>query len=204
MIRIHRVVRRTCAEGPGVRFCIWTQGCAHQCPGCFARDTWDPQDGEAWNADEVIAAIRQEAAHIEGITLLGGEPFDQAAEMAEVAEAARRMGLSVMAFTGYTHEQLRQRADAARLLAACDLLADGPYIEALRSFSRPWVGSSNQRFVFLTDRYDESILACGNRMELRVGRDGALLLNGMGELDKLQKILCSGLAAGERGHRDSI
>lgn len=192
MLRVHRIVERTKAEGPGQRFCIWVQGCNHGCTGCFAQDTWDNAQGMLYNESDITKLITRNATEIEGITLLGGEPFDQTKALAPIVETAKMLGLSVMAFTGYMYEYLIELNDPhlTRLLKATDLLIDGPYIERLRDFSRPWVGSSNQRFIFLSDRYNENIIYhCSNQFEIRVDSRGRILVNGMGDQERLRQVI---------------
>ncbi|WP_065571954.1 4Fe-4S single cluster domain-containing protein [Microbacterium oleivorans] len=188
-LRWSRFVPATAAEGPGVRAAVWVQGCAVRCPGCFNPHLWaargalqgDPADlAERW-VDEA------RAAGSEGLTLLGGEPFDQAGALAVVAEAFRAAGLGVMAFSGYTLDRLRSwsadRDDVARLLAATDLLCDGPYLADLPDTRRPWIGSRNQSIRALTPRYAadvERIVRDGGRdsLEVRISADGAVSVNG--------------------------
>ncbi len=74
------------------------------------------------------------------------------------------------------------------MLQYTDVLIDGPYIEALRSFAVPMIGSSNQRFHFLTDRYSMEDIP-PNRIEARVDSDGRLVCNGMGDFEKLKEIM---------------
>ncbi len=87
--------------------------------------------GEPWSLDALTAeldkATRQE---IEGITLLGGEPFTQAPAAARFAALAQRRELSVMVFSGFTLPQLHSRrdSDVTRLLEQTDLLVDGPFL----------------------------------------------------------------------------
>lgn len=161
-LNVARVIERTRAEGPGLRLCVWAQGCARNCPGCCNRSmqAFEPRDVMA--TGELIRRIEKVWASPEppeGITLLGGEPFLQAAGLARVAERVRRLGGTVLAFSGYTLEELR-RGDlpgAERLLAATDVLVDGPYLAQHVENRRNWVGSTNQRFHYLTDAYDASI-----------------------------------------------
>ena len=181
-MRIHRYVSLTAAEGPGQRFCLWVQGCPHHCPGCFNPETWAADGGVEIAPEEMLEKILAVRDRIEGITLLGGEPFEQPGELAWLCEQVQKAGLGVLAFTGYTLETLKARCDPAtdRLLRQVDLLLDGPYIQAKQDFSRPWIGSSNQRFLYLTDRYrPEQIAACQNRLEVRVGKDGVIQVNGI-------------------------
>ncbi len=195
MLRIHRIIPRTKVEGPGVRFCIWVQGCHNRCPGCFATDTWDPTKGTCVPVETVIAQLRTETAGLEGITFLGGEPMEQADKLSRVAEAARAEGLSVITFTGCRFEELQQRRDPGihRLLALTDLLIDGPYLEQRPEKDRPLVGSENQRFLFLTDRYcQKDIDGIQNGFEVRIGEKGQVQINGMGDIKKLQQNIVGG------------
>lgn len=185
-MRIHRLLSQTKAEGPGLRFCIWAQGCSHACPGCFAEALWDPAGGEEIGADEIIRQIALQTGKIRGVTILGGEPFEQAAELGEIAAFAQNAGMDVITFTGSTLEALRTKPEAALLLTNTDLLIDGPYVQKLQDFSRPLVGSKNQKFRFLTQRFSpEEINSYKNRIEVRVGPDGAVRMNGMGDLNRL-------------------
>ena len=76
------------------------------------------------------------------------------------------------------------------LLEQTDLLIDGPYLQEQRDFSRPLVGSRNQQFRFLTERYSPADLErCRNRVEVRLGKEGVLRVNGMGDFGALEAIL---------------
>jgi len=201
-MRLHRLIPRTRAEGPGMRFTLWVQGCRNACPGCYSTALWDPNGGCEHSVGDVIRQIR-ETNGIEGVTFLGGEPMEQAAELAQIAAQARQIGLSVLTFTGLTYEQLLEERDPNRLalLKNTDLLIDGPYVKELHDTSRPWVGSKNQRYLFLTDRYSmEDIEKCRNRVEFRLDKNGILRLNGMGDFAALEEILTDMI----RGNEDGI
>jgi anaerobic ribonucleoside-triphosphate reductase activating protein len=199
-LRWSRFLAATQAEGPGVRAAVWVQGCSVKCPGCFNPHLWSEKGGQDDDprqlADAWVAQAR--AAGSEGITLLGGEPFDQAAAMGVVAEAFRDAGLTVMTFTGYRLEQVRswsaERADIRKLLEATDLLADGPYLADQPERSRPWIGSTNQGLTALTHRYADlmgDITRSGglDRLEIRIGRDGTIAVNGWADDDALEILL---------------
>lgn len=126
----------------------------------------------------------------EGITLLGGEPFDQAAGVAELAEMAQLSGLGVVTFTGYRLANLRQTGgDATSLLAHTDMLVDGPYVAGLPERARALVGSSNQQFIHLTERYGRYEPArVSNRVEIRVMDDGEIEVAGYLESDRLAEL----------------
>lgn len=198
-MRIHKIIERTTAEGPGVRFCIWVQGCQRHCTGCFNPDTWPQQGGIEVSPEELIFRILT-VPNIEGVTLLGGEPMEQARELSVVAAAVRREGLSVLCFSGYTLEEIEgsRSEDMLSLLSHTDLLIDGPFIQEEKDLSRPWLGSKNQRYCFLTDRYCMAdVERSRNRMEIRILPSGEVVLNGMAD-DTVRHRLEQLLYEGER------
>ncbi|MFG1638973.1 4Fe-4S single cluster domain-containing protein [Amycolatopsis sp. NPDC049252] len=184
LLNLHRIVDVTAAEGPGLRCAVWTQGCSVRCPGCFNPQTWTTRGGTLLPWQELVSRVLA-VEGIEGVTLLGGEPFDQPEPLGAFASAVRSEGLSVMTFTGHVLEDLPPSA----LLDATDLLVDGPFLADRPEPTRPWVGSVNQRFHFLTDRYDESIFATPNRLELTIAPDGAIELNGFATTEVLEALL---------------
>lgn len=188
-IRWARFLDATTAEGPGIRSALWVQGCSVRCPGCFNPRMWGERGGSVTATRETAErwADAALAASAEGVTLLGGEPFDQADAVATVAETFRAAGLTVMAFSGYTLERLERwagvRDDIARLLAATDLLCDGPYLRDLPDARRPWIGSRNQGIRALTPVYAEHVRRIdaegeADRLEVRIGLDGTIAVNG--------------------------
>ena len=84
---------------------------------------------------------------LSGITLSGGEPFAQCEPMAALARGAKEMGLHVMAYSGYTFEQLLDMPEARPLLESVDVLVDGPFLKDKRSLALNFRGSSNQRIL---------------------------------------------------------
>jgi anaerobic ribonucleoside-triphosphate reductase activating protein len=188
-LRVHRVLEHTIAEGPGPRACVWVQGCSIRCPGCFNPHTWDAGGGHAMEA-EILGEHLAGLTGIQGVTFLGGEPFDQAAPLAIVGERVRAAGGSVMTFTGHTFERLQAATEShwQRLLATTDLLVDGPFDWRRPDHARPWVGSTNQRFWFLTDRYAHLDLRADvlpDRVEVHLHPDGRVLVNGMARREVL-------------------
>ena len=181
--RIANIVDCTEAEGPGRRLAIWFQGCPLRCVGCCNPEMLSFSGGNEIEVSELVRRIRDAASDllIEGITLLGGEPFAHAAPAAEIAEQVQAMGLTVMVFSGYQLVELQSRIDrdVARLLAATDLLVDGPYDQTQPDSIRRWIGSMNQQIHTLSDRYDEDD-ACwrqSNTLEMRF-EGGELSVNG--------------------------
>ena len=185
MLRVGARVPVTQAEGPGGRFAVWLQGCSLRCPGCCNPHLFETDGGALVPAAVLLAEVATVRGLIEGVTLLGGEPFEQAAALAPFASGVRALGLSVLAFSGSRLEELRARRDpgALALLAATDVLVDGRYEATRPETDRLWAGSTNQRFHYLTNRYTSAIErpAPGEALrtvEIRLGPDGRLSQNG--------------------------
>ena len=179
VVRVAMVVPRTEAEGPGSRYAVWVQGCPLRCPGCCNPEMLEFAGGEERDPEDMVEEAC--SAGVEGVSLLGGEPFAHADGLAALAEGARARGLSVMIYSGYTLDELRALPGEGprRLLAAADLLVDGRFEAAQRSARRRWIGSDNQVMHFLSSRYspDDPRLAGPNHLELRL-RGGVLTLSG--------------------------
>lgn len=191
-INIYKLIPKTSVEGPGNRFCIWVQGCKHHCSGCFAKQTWKFGIGKDYNIDELFVQIKS-IPDIEGITLLGGEPFEQASSLATLTQKVKQSGLSVVCFTGYKIEELEAstKPEIHNLLKNIDLLIDGKFEQEKFDLSRPWVGSSNQRYLFLTDFYCwDDLKNYHNKIEMRIAQDGKLEINGMGDFENIQEKFC--------------
>lgn len=185
---IHRFEAHTRVEGPGLRACIWVQGCPIGCDGCFNPATWSHQGGRLMNVETLAEMIIREKdtldESIEGVTFLGGEPFQQAEGLAQLGRMLKREGLSIVTFSGFEYESILKanRKDWQELLEVTDLLIDGPYVKEKHDLSRPWVGSSNQSYRFLTNRYldlKEKLSMIPNKLEVHIRPDGKILINGM-------------------------
>jgi len=191
VLRIAAIVDDTRAEGPGRRWALWVQGCSIRCAGCCNPEMFDERRGRSVGIDKLAARIAEARAHgVEGVTFLGGEPFEQAAGLAALAHRAKALAMTVMVFSGYTLDELRARGDAAELLALTDLLVDGRYDRA-RPEPRPpagrrWIGSANQVMHFLSAAYspDDPEMRGDNTIEIRLSKDG-LRINGWPSADRL-------------------
>lgn len=147
-MRIAGTVQDSIVDGPGFRFTVFTQGCSHHCPGCHNPHTHDPAGGTEHTIEELVERMRSNPL-TDGLTLSGGEPFEQAEDCLLLARAAHENGLSVWSYTGYLFEYLRDQGTEAQraLLAEVDVLVDGPFLLAERTLSLPWRGSRNQRLI---------------------------------------------------------
>lgn len=146
------------ANGPGVRVSLFVSGCTHHCKGCFNEVAWDFNYGEPFDSaveEKLIAMLRP--AHIKGLTLLGGEPFEPQNQAALVSFLERvrdaYLDKSIWAFSGYlfdTHILPGKLGDpqiTSRILRCLDVLVDGPFVEEKKDLSLRFRGSSNQRVI---------------------------------------------------------
>ncbi|MDD4774406.1 MAG: 4Fe-4S single cluster domain-containing protein [Eubacteriales bacterium] len=149
-VRIAGFTEESVVDGPGLRSVIFTQGCPHRCPGCHNPDTHSAEGGYMTDTAELWRKIDANPT-LEGITFSGGEPFLWAPALAAIGRAAHEKKLTVLTYTGYTFEELREAAvsDAGikELLTVTDWLIDGPYIAALRDLTLRFRGSGNQRIL---------------------------------------------------------
>jgi anaerobic ribonucleoside-triphosphate reductase activating protein len=178
--RIHAIEPRSRANGPGARFVIWVQGCTLGCPGCFNPATHVAGSGQERSVSSLLGELAATPG-IEGLTLSGGEPLQQAAAAAELLAGAQTLGLSTLVFSGYTKEEIAQLPGGAAVLAATDVLIDGRY-RAGERLGEGLRGSENQRIHLLTDRYSLAEVESTPVAEVRISRDGVVVLTGVNPL----------------------
>ena len=149
-LQIAGIVDDSIVDGDGCRLTVFVQGCARRCPGCQNPETQPMEGGHAIDT----AAILQQMAEnpiLSGVTFSGGEPFLQPAPLASLARAGHQRGLDVWSYSGFTLEELAERAEKDKatraLLSELDVLVDGPYEEAQRDLTLHFRGSRNQRVI---------------------------------------------------------
>lgn len=150
------------ANGPGVRVSLFVSGCTHHCRECFNPETWDFTYGEEYT-DKVTAEILEalEPDYIQGITVLGGEPFEPSnqRELLPLYRAVRNKypKKSIWVYSGYTLEEDLLRESRARIditdeiLSLIDVLVDGEFVLEKKNISLKFRGSENQRIINLPD-----------------------------------------------------
>jgi anaerobic ribonucleoside-triphosphate reductase activating protein len=180
-VRIHAFEPRSRANGPGARFVVWFQGCTLGCPGCFNPTTHDPDAGRRMPVDALIGELTRARPGIEGLSLSGGEPLQQPAAARAVLDAARALGLSTLAFSGYTLDEIRGLPGGPDVLARLDVLIDGRYVAPDR-LATGLRGSANQRIQLLTDRYALADVEATPVAEIRIGPTGDVVLTGVDPL----------------------
>ena len=149
-IRIAGAVKESIVDGPGLRFAVFTQGCAHHCPECQNPETWDFEGGYDCGIDKILKAM-DENPLLDGITMSGGDPLYQAEASYSLCSKVKEKGLNVVVFTGYTYEELMEleKKDPwiEKLLSVTDILIDGRYEKDKRDLTLIFRGSSNQRVI---------------------------------------------------------
>ncbi len=168
-------------NGPGCRAVIWVQGCLRECPGCFNPASWSFEIDRLISVDALVQQILSNPRN-QGVTFSGGEPFWQAAALADLARQVKAAGLNVMSFTGFTLEQLRSEqgpAGAEELLEQLDILIDGAYVQSLAVHSPDsLVSSSNQRVHLFNPAFQDRLTWASDQMEIHILKDGSRIFTG--------------------------
>ena len=181
MLNLAHVVRRTTALGRGeVRSVVWFQGCPLACPGCIAPE-WQAFKPALQTTPQDLAAWFLRDPDIQDLTLSGGEPTLQSAAAAVFLRLIRReREVRVICFSGYTYEHLRGSPPAPGvddLLAQVDVLVDGSFQGELAHTTQGLRGSSNQNFIYLTDRIPAGSLEQAERkVEIHLHEDSAVMV----------------------------
>ena len=176
-------------SGPGLRWLLFLQGCGRPCTTvCLNPQFLSPARGE-WMTVHDLGIIAEQVAvgtwgTVEGLTLLGGEPTDQAASLELLLPRVRALGLSVMLYSGHRLRWFFEPFNRAarRLLDLSDILVDGPFLPELVNPELRWRGSRNQRVIRLTCRYSEDDLESAMRMRgvtLRLVGGDAVTVSGL-------------------------
>lgn len=146
------------ANGPGVRVSLFVSGCTHRCPGCFNEEAWDFGYGQTFTSEEedkIVAALAP--AHMKGLSLLGGEPFEPDNQRA-LLPLLRRVKAAypnkeIWCYSGYTLDKELWKDSRARcevtdeMLSYIDILVDGRFEQEKKDLSLRFRGSSNQRII---------------------------------------------------------
>lgn len=141
-------------NGPGIRMSIWTAGCTNACKGCWSPHTWNPDQGLPLNEvmPDILKAVQNE--HVEGISILGGDPFmglmnSEDISILNLLNLLGKYNKPIWMWTGYTFEQLVSKCKddkfALEALSQIEVLVDGRFVGSKKDMKLKWRGSSNQR-----------------------------------------------------------
>lgn len=165
-LTIARLKRNSKVLGPGCRAVIWTHGCSKNCPHCIAKEMNEAPPPFQYEPSTLYDWLKNTQG-IEGVTITGGEPFEQDIEalgtFLRLVKSDPRQ-LSIMCYTGKSMEEFRSNDDFLHLLEYIDILVDGPYVHELND-GHKWRGSSNQRIHPLNERYADVVQDAENRFD---------------------------------------
>lgn len=155
-MRIERALADIYTLGPGNRLGIWVNGCHRNCPGCVSKRL-QKIDNEV---DFVIEEYFKDYnfGRFDGVTISGGEPFDQIDELDHLVKFLKEMGINdILVYTGYLLNDLIMMNNpiVISILSNISVLIDGPYIESLNDDTNNIKGSSNQEIYYLKKEYKE-------------------------------------------------
>lgn len=153
MINLSGLIYESLNNGPGIRTVIFTQGCKHNCEGCFNPHTHQFGVGRDYEVEDVVNIITRNPL-ISGVTFSGGDPFEQADACSSIIKKSKDVfktqerDITFWAYTGYTFEYiLEHRKDKLELLKELDVLVDGKFDKNMLSDDIEYRGSSNQRII---------------------------------------------------------
>ena len=168
--------------GHGRRVGLWFQGCTIGCAGCVALDTWAPDPSRAIDVDVLAERCRSlgDSSGVDGVTISGGEPFDQPAALAALLRGLRpwadAAGRDLLCYSGRSLAALR--SGFGDVLGLLDAIIPGPFVAA-QAPGKLWRGSANQELVALTElgrrRYDGYVDRPADRLRLQAVADGAMV-----------------------------
>jgi len=155
-MQIGKILYPITTLGPGMRLGIWTQGCDRRCRGCSNPELQEWDQSKDAPAEGIVDGIK--ALEFDGVTISGGEPFLQAAELRRMIDLFISMGVDdILVFTGFYENELREMKDpdVDSVLSNIAVLVDGPFIES-RYVEDPLRGSDNQNVIVLNEKYADS------------------------------------------------
>lgn len=155
-LRIAGIVQDSIVDGPGLRTAVFLQGCGRKCKGCHNPQTHDYSGGKLMSLLEILQKIT--TAVSKNVTLSGGEPFDQEKSLANLAIVLKVYDYHIMAYTGYTWEEIIADEEKLALLQYVDILVDGPFIEDQKTTTACYKGSNNQRVIDVPESLAQGVV----------------------------------------------
>ena len=168
-IRLAGFAQESIVDGPGVRIVVFFQGCLHHCPSCQNPTTWPFDKGTEVPLEEILAMFEKNKETTSGLTLSGGDPFCNLEEAIAVSrEAKERFHFHIIAYTGYTYEEILELGKKDMrylvLLSYLDVLVDGRFLLSLRSIGINNRGSRNQLCIDVKKSHEEGKIVLDEKM----------------------------------------
>ena len=175
VIRLGDTLSSSQIYGPGKRFVIWVQGCTLECTGCWNKEFWTTESGYELEISKLISIISS-TNEIEGITILGGEPLEQPEATLNLIQSVKRIGLTVMLYTGYEENEMTDLQ--LECVYASDIVIMGRYVASMRDTTLRWRGSSNQEIKILSEAYKDIEIEEREEVEITIDTNGAISMAG--------------------------
>lgn len=160
---VGRVLSPVHSLGPGERVCVWTQGCQRKCNGCISPELQGRTGNDIDNYRLAhLVQIVAEKGNCNGLTISGGEPFEQAESLLEILKPLRSVFSDILVYTGFTLEEILSGdvgKEGIECLQLIDVLIDGPYVKELNRPDCVLRGSTNQTIHFLNKEKEQKYLA---------------------------------------------
>lgn len=186
-IRIGHIVNHTEIYGPGLRSAIWVKGCTLACKGCWNKQYWPSTGGDLVTVEELNSKLNS-IEGVEGITLLGGEPLQQAPGILQLIKLQKENNRTVMMYSGYEFAELNEIQKECVELS--DIVILGRYVENKRNTSLRWRGSENQILFSPTGRYDVNDYHDGeNEISVHIDANGELTITGYPDADTMLDLI---------------
>jgi anaerobic ribonucleoside-triphosphate reductase activating protein len=185
-LRIHHFEPASRANGPGLRFVVWVQGCSLGCPGCFNPETHPNEAGKVVPVQKLAELVFGEAGKIDGVTISGGEPFQQLKALTHFLKILKtNSSLSTVVFTGFSWEEIQRIQGVERALASIDVLLAGRY-QKDRRIAKGLLGSSNKTIHFFSKLYSTQDLDRIPEAEVLIKPDGEIFTTGIDPLMRIR------------------
>jgi len=177
-LRLGHRLDRSEIYGPGIRSVLWFQGCTLACKGCWNTQYWSANGGEETSVSQILKEL-DALEGIEGITLLGGEPLQQAEATLALIDGCKERGLSIFLYTGYDPSEFDETMQSC--FDASDIAVTGRFVQEQRDTTLRWRGSRNQQVHFISEFYDASLLEERTEVECHILPTGELTIVGYAE-----------------------
>ena len=182
-LRLGHRLDRSEIYGPGIRSVLWLQGCTLACKGCWNTQYWSAKGGDEISVSQILKEL-DALEGIEGITLLGGEPLQQAEAALALIDGCKERGLSIFLYTGYDPSEFD--ATMQSCFDASDIAVTGRFVQEQRDTTLRWRGSRNQQVHFISNLYDASLLEERTEVECHILPNGELTIVGYAEPELVQ------------------
>jgi len=152
-LNLYQIAYPVTSLGPGQRIAIWVAGCKKRCVGCISPEIQDPGRGKLIKNDELVSHLLKIPHTFDGVTISGGEPFDQADALSDLIMTLKRNRTewTAIVYSGYCLITLKKRESCCSLLENTDVLIDGPFRSQIPP-TNSLTGSGNQHIHFLSSK----------------------------------------------------